>query len=146
MSLDLEFDFKGKQTRGGGRGERDENIFALVSKVTKTQTTTSKTNGIINKKQRICYNIFLYDGFIKKFRFLLGDRVFIAFDEKRKLLAIKRTTDPMGYCVSKSGGHKTKNMAIKFEASTIRLKLEQSTYFHKDKIIEQDGVIIFDLN
>ena len=146
MSLDLDFDFKGKQTRGGGRGERDENIFALVSKVTKTQTTTNKTNGIVNKKQRTCYNVFLYEGFIKKFRFLLGDRVFIAFDEKRKLLAIKRTTDPMGYCVSKSGGHKTKNLAIKFEATTIKLKIEQSTYFHKDKIIEQDGVIIFDLN
>ena len=83
MTFDLDFDFKGKQTRGGGRGERDENIFALVSKVAKTQTITNKKNGVVNKKKRTCYNVFFYDGFIKKFRFLLGDRVFIAFDEKR---------------------------------------------------------------
>lgn len=122
----VDFNFFGKQRQG--RSAVQIGSFALISNCKHGKKNAS--------------TIYLYENFIKKFRFIGGDRVFIAFDKKNNLLAIKRTVDLEGYTVSQNKN--SKNASIKIINKNFIV--QDKKYVYEKNIIEQEGVIILDLN
>ena len=121
------FVFFGKK-RTGRAATVIENAFMLLSKT--------------KKGEKHATVIYLYESFLKKFRLIAGDRVFIAFDEKNNLLALKRTLDMNGYILSKNSN--SKNLSIKIVNNSF--SAVEKKYIVENKISEQESMIIIDLN
>ena len=121
------FVFFGKK-RTGRAATVIENAFMLLSKT--------------KKGEKHATVIYLYESFLKKFRLIAGDRVFIAFDEKNNLLALKRTLDLSGYILSKNSN--SKNLSIKIVNNSF--SSVEKKYIVENKISEQESMIIIDLN
>ena len=121
------FVFFGKK-RTGRAATVIENAFMLLSKT--------------KKGEKHATVIYLYESFLKKFRLIAGDRVFIAFDEKNNLLALKRTLDLNGYILSKNSN--SKNLSIKIVNNSF--SAVEKKYIVENKISEQESMIIIDLN
>lgn len=121
-----DFIFFGKKTQG--RNRMASNSFALISPCM--------------RKGKQGFTVYFYENFMKKFRFIFGDKILIAFDKKNNLLAIKRTLDDVGYTLSQNNG--TRNASVKTANENFIIKCKK--YVPYENIIEQDGIIILDLN
>lgn len=101
-----------------------------------------------NKSKGLPYiSVVLYEQSLKALRWLIGDRVLIGYDEKAKMIAVKRVSSG-GFAITKNGGsaktsHKSARIAV-VKPKNIDVRFEQIV-FDNDSAQIVDGMLLIGL-
>ena len=96
-----------------------------------------------------CLSIAFYENALKSLRWMVGDRVMVGYDEKAKMMAVKRVAVG-GYALTKNGGGAKTNKVQKSARVTMsKPKLVDQRFdqlvFDKDSAQVVDGMLLIGL-